>query len=355
MKKIIWVGPLIVEPKKLNHFKAISPAANKWQNSFIEALNRNGVFDYSLCYLPEPFFPKGSIFPSYHDSKKNSKSVSYINTPFLRNYSLSLALKNELIKQDYDYIITYNSLNPHVSLGQFAQKKMKKKWINIVADDKYVQGPYLTVFLSYGYYKTADISNKIHIDGGVEQLLDVDEVVKTDKKKIILFSGALNKWTGIEDFAIQFNQCDINDIELHIYGKGNSEIINNAAKKNKNIILNGFVNDKELDFAMRKCDAFINPRPVDIIGGDNSFPSKLLLYLKYGKPIISTKTLGLAPYYDDFLLYYDPFDSDSFIKVIKKFKALEKDELEFLRDKMSVFAVSHSWDNLSKKFINELK
>jgi glycosyltransferase involved in cell wall biosynthesis len=41
----------------------------------------------------------------------------------------------------------------------------------------------------------------------------------------------------------------------------------------------------------------VNPRPNSVVDSQHNFPSKLLEYLSYGKPVISTCTPGIAPEY----------------------------------------------------------
>ena len=355
-KKIIWIGP-IVKSKDISRFKAISPAANKWQLSFIEALQNLDINVINISYLPEPIFPKGDLLPTYCNKDKSLKteSAKYLNVLKLRELTLSLSLIKKIKKNDnVEFIITYNNSISHIEAGRFAQNKLNKKWVNIVADDKYAEGPDLTIFLSYDYYVKANLKNKIHIDGGIDNL-EFDETFDYLKNpKILLFSGALNKWTGIEKFASDFSTLNFTEIELHIYGKGNSELLKKLANAYTNIKLKGFVDEEELQIAMKNCFAFINPRPTDIEGGENNFPSKLLLYLMYGKPIISTKTAGIAPYYDDFLFYYIPEKKQSVISAIVSVTNMENNDLVNFQNRLKTFVRNRSWQNIGEQFLKSI-
>lgn len=353
MKRVLWIGP-IIKNEDVGKFYAISPAANKWQTNFITSLQDNGIDVINISYLPEPVFPKGKLCPHY--KKKNtlvrSIQAKYINLPKIKNNSLGNSLIKKLKKYgNADFVITYNNYIPHIKAAEFAVKKLNMKWINIVADDRFVEGPHLTVFLSYGYYNKSNISSKIHIDGG---LYPITEKYNESRKNVILFSGALNKWTGIENFAEEFVKLSQNKFELHIYGKGDSLLLNKLSVYN-NIKIKGFVSDEELEKNMQECYAFVNPRPIDIPGGENNFPSKLLEYLKYGKPIISTKTAGIAPYYDNVLFYYDPQDRTSLESVINKLNNLNDNDLEMYRKKVDDLYSTHNWNSLANLFLDIIK
>jgi hypothetical protein len=47
----------------------------------------------------------------------------------------------------------------------------------------------------------------------------------------------------------------------------------------------------------------VNPRPVETADSCTNFPSKLLEYLPYEIPIVSTRAPGIGPHYDDVLVY----------------------------------------------------
>lgn len=356
MKKVIWIGPM-VEPIDENKFKGISPAANKWQQSFIDALIQAKVEVVNLSYLPEPYFPKGKLIPFY--SSKNSKikvlQNRYINTPIFRDLSLAYNLiSSSKAFADFDYVITYNNSYPHIKVAQLLQSSFKMKWINILADDVCCEGPDITVFLSYGYFQTSKQKLKYHFDGGIDQVYDLQSEVKSSStKKKILFAGAINKWTGIEEFALNFSKLShdkIKDLELHIYGKGDSQIINELVKTNDRIKFMGFVTKEELDIAMKECFAFINPRPLEIKGGEFNFPSKLLSYLAFGKPILSTHTTGIAPCYKDIIFFYNGSSEDLSANLIK-INRLTDIEINELKMKIKFFVDNNLWAKKVNKFI----
>jgi glycosyltransferase involved in cell wall biosynthesis len=355
MKKVLWIGP-IVDNSDMKFHPAISPAANKWQLSFIKALQDQIETDI-FSYLPEPVFPKGKILPKYTNILNgfNVIHIKYLNLPFIRKISIviSILLKIDFKKQ-YCYVFTYNNYFEHKLVAKYLQYFSKTRWVNIVADERYCRGPELTIFLSYGYFKLADIKNKFHLDGGVEiddKKLALYNCNNHFEKKIILFAGALNRWTGIEKFANSFSQLDDkkhNNYELHIYGKGNSEFLDSLAEVNPRIKIFGFVDNEVLQNAMISCHIFCNPRPLSLKKSDFNFPSKILSYLEYGKPILSTRHTSFSPNYYDIIFFYDESISD-LSKQLDRISNMLEDDVLSLKKKISEFNLKNTW---SKKVKN---
>ena len=173
---------------------------------------------------------------------------------------------------------------------------------------------------------------------------------KISSKKILLYAGSQSKITGIEEFVKLFSELKEEDYELHIYGKGNNPIIKSALLKDSRIKLFGFVSDAVLDAACFSADAFINPRSSDN-EANNTFPSKLLLYLSYRKPIISTDVPGISSKYDPFLFTYD---SDDYLSFKNCLLNLKKTDTKMYAEKCESFIFKNSWINLTKKFIEHI-
>jgi len=57
---------------------------------------------------------------------------------------------------------------------------------------------------------------------------------------------------------------------------------------------------------MRSAWIYVNPRSLAEESVQNTFPSKILEYLRYGKPILSTKTSGIGSKYDNFYFIIKP-------------------------------------------------
>jgi len=359
---IVWIGPL-QDPDDCGLLRGASPAAIMWQREFIRALDYYGAAVELLSYLPEPYFPKGRLYPRYGKRVPGvtGSHVSYINLPLIRSKSLAerLIKATETIALHGAWCITYNCLPAHTEVARFLKRK-GVKWINIVAENEYAMEADWNVFLSYGHYLRANFENKYHLDGGV-YICDQHSVLSKSMNltegfmsanKILLFSGTISRWTGVNEFAQMFSTLKspfYNQLEFHVYGKGRSGILQGLAAQDSRIKLFGYVPNAELIKAMNSCYAFVNPRPLNIPGGDTNFPSKLLTYIPFTKPIISTKTEGLAPYYDTLLFYYKGLGDLG--DVLMRISNLGSDDLKILSDKMNAFIEEHSWNSVVGRFI----
>lgn len=329
-KYLLFIGGIFNEHAMLNS-KAISPAANRWQKGLIKAINHQKLATVLLSHFPEPIWPRGHYRPGNQDdldSMFDSHLVNYWNLPFLRGRSLSNAYVNafrKICKKNKRplAVITYNP-SPHaVAVGLYAQKYYQIPWIDICADH-YDPGPNWSkysldakmakghVFLSYHAFQDCPFSIKLHLDGGVNDLkfkLEIQPKKNSKKQKIIVYTGMLTKWGGIILLLKAFKKIKDPNIQLWVCGHGNSSELELALKEDPRIYFFGFVSELRLKEIYQHASIFVNPRP-RILDNNMNFPSKILEYLSYGKPVISTWTAGLSPKYRDILEVIDEETED---------------------------------------------
>ena len=355
MKKILYLGP-VVDPDYLNKSAALSPAANLWQINFIKSLISNKKEVILLTYLPMQKWPRGKLWVTYPKSALLSLDVkyistSYLNLPFILHLWLPISLYIKAYKYSKHNLITFNPVFRQRFLAIIMQCFHRTKWYSIIADDLAKGKPFASIFLSYGYFKRIRLSNKYFFEGGIP--LTQNNTTKLSTKKILIYAGSISKWTGINEFTEQFKLISEKlDIEFHIYGNGNAEEIKSITSGNNKIKFMGFVTSEELDLACKNAYAFVNPRPTQVYHGENNFPSKVLLYLAYQKPIISTRTEGLSPEYDKLLVYYEDKNSESFINAM--FRLNDNLEYSTIQDRIKIFSTNNTWENKTKKLLLNL-
>ncbi len=359
-EEVIWVGPL-VKYEDLKNSKALSPAANVWQLAFIKGLIENGINVFSLSYIPYPSWPKGPLMARSHKTINNveglkQRSVSYLNVKGVREFSLFSNLYKAVKESKNKLIFTYNPLPRHVQIAQKLRKIEGCKWVSIVADDIPVGNPDYITFLSYDSYLNANEKNKLFFDGGFELRKsepDTKEGVNDQSPtKKIIYAGSLNKWTGIKEFIKVFAELNDDDFSLEIYGKGDEQSLKKEIQKvgGQNISVHGFVSEDKLTEVCNKAWAFINPRPMEIDLGENNFPSKLLLYMPFYKPVISTKTKGLSPDFDNVLIYYKNVeDLRGSLEQLKNSQYYEENSRV-----MKKFVINNIWNKRIEQFLNRL-
>lgn len=356
MKKVLWIGP-IVRPDDVYLFKAQSAAANIWQLGFINGLLKNNLQVIVASYIPFPAWPRGPFWVDSYKGKLDEKviivSAGYINLMFFREFYIGISLffklflSKDCILKELNSVITYNPILRH-RLIPFILKnliKRKIKWISILADG-YVKGNSdKTIFLSHDYYNRFK-GPKSFIDGGISETNF--SFNKPDyQKKILVYAGSQSKLTGIKDFIDLLLKTNQNDFELNIYGYPSDPDIHKICSNNNKVKQFGFVTDEVLTSACEKAFAFISPRSTNDFA-NTTFPSKLLYYLQFEKPIISTKTKTLHPKYDHLLFDYDPLNEESLVNCLIK---LSNMDLEIHALKVKDFKEQNSWQSLVENIV----
>lgn len=356
LKRIIWLQSIFSE-NYVEESRAVSPAANLWQYEFIKTLKKNKIKVLCVGNNYEPIFPKGKFFVK--TSKKNlvkdfeHKSFNYINLPYLKDILLERKFYNYLSNFPFekgDIILTYND-SFLSNIAEKIKKKFNISWYSIIADLKAPKNASRYIFLNWKYYKKNKVNgNAIFMDGGIHpNLLNFYKKNKKKKNKIILYAGTIGGHAGVLYLIKAFNQIKNNRVQLWLCGKGHDHDIEKLIDTDKRIKLFGYVSKKRLEELSNIADIFINPRKSD--GNETNFPSKILFYLSFKKPIISTRT-GLSPKYNNVLFLLNDEKIETLINKINYVLSLNSYKQNLLKKKIKDFTKKYSWDAQVKKFIN---
>lgn len=355
LKRIIWLQSIFSE-EQVKNAPAVSPAANLWQYKFIESLTKLQTKIISVGHNFEPAFPKGQFFVK--TIKKNlvsnieNKSFSYINLPYFRDLYLSRRYYNYLKNFSFnkgDVILTYNdSFISSVALK--IKNELNIPWISIIADLTMPSKASGYIFLNWQYYKkNKNNKKKIYIDGGAYMGSSSFLINnKNKKKKIVLYAGTIGGHAGVSYLIKAFHKVKNNETELWLCGKGDYNDIKKLVDKDKRIKFLGFVAKKRLEKLCNEADIFVNPRKSD--GNDTNFPSKILFYLSFKKPIISTKS-GLSTKYNNVLFLLNDEKITTLTRKIELLLSLNLREKKILKNKILNFNKQNSWETQAKKFI----
>ena len=120
----------------------------------------------------------------------------------------------------------------------------------------------------------------------------------------------------------------------------------------------GFLDQDKLVDVQSKAMAFINPRPPEINDNRMMFPSKLLNYLSYGIPVISTWTEGLSPAYRDVIWF--PSDERNYIEeaavLVEKSLSMSLEERNRLFSSIKNWVMDgHTWSSQCNRLVEWLK
>ena len=308
--KLFWVGPMIPS-ENLDKWLSASPAAMKWQKHLLDALIKEGADLEWLYYRPDSYWPKGRLLPGNEIMQSNitysNKQIRYVNFPGFRNLSkkkkLCEILQNiSTLKSDQPLIIiSYNA--PSWIENAFADSDIRSKFtfIYLIADQTAPKGADGYIFLNYDFFQRYNGSNnKLHLDGAVypqPQDKFLKKTLEIERKTIFFYSGSLGKWGGVKILLDAMTLIKRDDFELWISGFGDVQAFKKSLPKDNRIKYLGLLNEDQLCDKYQAANVFLNPRPINMLGNDNNFPSKLFDYLAWNKPIISTWSNGFSPEY----------------------------------------------------------
>ena len=326
---LLWIGSIFDE-NTVSNAPAVSPAANRWQSGLIRGLVESGCQVQLLGHRPEPVWPRGAFHvPGFVGHKPIHEAgpgihqhlISYLNVYRLRDIILSLrqiTVFRRMIKnaQAPRCVLSYN-LYPHsYAVGREAMRQ-GIPWIPIVADAPGDPAAYQKLshqirsaagcaFLSWHSFTNWPDEPKIHLDGGVSALPDPAMALPdSNAPKIVFYAGVLNQFGGVDLLLDAFAEIRNSDVRLWICGKGDNPKLRDALQNDHRITFYGCVDEKTLQQISRQAWVMVNPRPNHVIDSLHNFPSKILEYLSYGKPVVSIWTPGIAPEYRSVLIVPD--------------------------------------------------
>lgn len=365
MKNIIFCGSYI--PKE-ESFRIRNPqeASNNFQYEFIEKLKMHSNV-HVLSYICFPVDNENILLTAM---KQNGligiiKSGNIIHT-YIQYYKAF----NTLLHESIDKVIIYNMNYMYSFIWLICKLKRIKSSI-IIADytppleetsllskvKALICGLQLhdfdeQIILSPELYKTFKGKKSILLQGGVNPKKYETFKQSTIKSKIrLVFSGALERSTGIDNLVKCMRKIENKNLELIISGNGSlRHLVEEAAERDCRIKYCGFLSETEYIQLLSDANILINPRNMALLQSKNNFPSKILEYLATGRPIISTKFSGYE-YFKDHMLFYDETENDFAEKlkiIVNNFEKYSK--LSFYNNRE--FIKEFYWDNQIRKVIN---
>lgn len=334
----------ITDKDKLSGIYGMPEASFKFHNLIIDGLVSNDVEVYSLIGRPVSYSIHKKIFWK-KDIERNNKityhHVGFINLPIIKQLCILVTMFVNLLvwlvknyKEEEKAIIydgAYVSLIPIIILVTFF---FKCKKIPIICDiysymanvnDSRENKSFITmifsriiswflsnsdgyIFLTDEMSKVINVKRKpyIVIEGIVDSSSKVVEKKSLNKKKIVMYAGALKKEYGLESLIKGFMNLKRNDVELWIFGAGSySNEIVDFQKIDSRIKFYGSVSNDVILKKERQATILINPRPIDKEFVKYSFPSKNMEYMVSGTPVLTTKLPGMPEEYYDYVYTID--------------------------------------------------
>ncbi|MEZ0314472.1 MAG: glycosyltransferase [Myxococcota bacterium] len=349
----------------------MSPAADRWQRGLIEALRGRGIDVEVVSYTIVPAWPKGTL--ALRGAREDGSGVTveqlgYHNLPGWRVMSLAgkrvlggLKRRRRRARAPLA-IVTYNA-HPNVTLPAIALRgAVQAPWVCVIADlhenrvSPLAAAEWLAlgradlrVFLSAAMAEQFAKADDLHMEGGIEP----PRTTGATRTGLVVYAGALTRGAGVELAIDSFGHVRGTGAQLAIYGKGDTQRIRALAARDPRIVVHGLVSGAELAEALKSASVLVNPRLPDLIENQRNFPSKLLEYISYAKPIVSTWTAGLTNDYRKVLHVADA-DPVAFGRMIDECLALDESSLSDSRERATKFAATRSWNAQADRLIAAL-
>jgi glycosyltransferase involved in cell wall biosynthesis len=360
----LFVGNIFRDEAVERHF-GLAASANYWRRGLVSGLSSAGLRMKVIGHRNEQAWPHGKLFPNEKDTLDptfDSTLVPWCNLPGIRYPLLGrmhvhafqrMVRKHGLPKQ----ILTYNAYPWHVPVARNAQKH-GVRWICITLD--YDHGPDGWenfrreagmadghVFLSHWCVENCPLPTPVfHLDGGYDTWYgDADlSDQRHDGKTVVLYSGKFTGYGGNDLLLDLFHASRGSNLEFWLTGKARDDFKTTLESDFPEVKYFGFVSDEDLHSLSLKADVFLNPRPGSNKVNYGIFPSKILRYLAYGKPVISTWTPGLAPEYRPHLFVADDESASALLECIATTADLTNQEKENYRHEVRAFLdAKKSW------------
>jgi len=372
--RFLWLEGIFDE-NTVSLFFTISPASNYWQRGFVDALNKLGHNVDVIGYPVERVWPFGRLIIRGEQALLSpgltGKIVGYVNSPFLRDttryINLLKATKRSLLvsEEKPNYVIIFSCLNkstdetPSIRIAKYIREHFGVPWICIVADGAAPIGADGYVYLAWSYYQSDTAPGpSIYIDGGISDIKCAGDLNlglnHRTRGRILMYMGALTQHGGVSQLARAFNKISDEDIQLWICGRGNNAELAHLAEIDHRIQIKGFVEELELNKLASAAFAFANPRPNSFAPNKLNYPSKVLHYLAYGKPIISTFTDGLSPDYMDVLIPIRDESEECLREAIMRVLNMKVNEYDAMCSRIASFNKTHTWTYQINRFVSWL-
>ncbi len=326
--KVLWVGPFFSDAA-LREKRAPNQAASKWSRGLLRGLERNGCEIRVIDYCPEQRWPKGKVFWQNADAKwfldwYPCERISYLNVWGIKEHWLdwqyARAARQLFREWRPDVVLCYNSLHSfNVAVMKVAHAQgikcvpiildgndpRRDNWKKLVYDNRFAEG---VIFLSWWMYKNYPMQNMplLHMDGGADGFKGVPlSTTKghplTTKQYILVHTGALDYWRGLEFMKGVVKACTRQDVRFVFCGKCDQEKMMAEFDNDPRVEIKGFLSNDEVDALCQLADVFLSVRAPNVADNVVNYPSKIPNYLSWGKPVISTWVPSFSPEYKDIL------------------------------------------------------
>jgi glycosyltransferase involved in cell wall biosynthesis len=304
----------------------------------------------------------GQIFPGHIQGH----GLPYLNLPKVRNWFLARqyqqALERLLADKQVDLVVSYNAEAYVTAPIAKVLSKSPLPWAAIIADlpklnprrflgHSKVEDANGRIYLSWkNFNEYGDHQKDIYLEGGVHQQIGQTQKEVSEIKRIAYFGG-ITALGGIDLFLEASNLLPGPGYEFHIVGVGDITRLRDYLKSDSRIVYHGPLSQVELIKLGQQMNIFVNPRPSKL--SENNFPSKILTYLGFGKPVISTFGYGISPDYKNILVGIDEETAPALAAAIEEVAQWDQEQLNQYQIKVHTFVrESKAWNIQAKRMLS---
>lgn len=371
---ILFIGSIYSESFKKILSEANLPtssAGQTFQNALLSGLDSLcNVRVISEYYIPVyPKFKKLSVNSehfSHNEVKSHDASISFINFPFVKKISQLISYCR--ITRKYvdwaDVIIVYEATSRQL-LAPVLVAKGKPKIVIVpdlpeyMSDNKnplYLFAKKIDrwlidfalkkfngfVLLSHFMKEKLQIKNQdCLVLEGIFNLKDKRNQVEKDNKKIVLYTGKIEKWFGLEDLLKAFCKVEGSDYRLFLCGPGDIDLVESYMKLDNRIEYLGCLTHEEVLVLQKQATLLINPRHSSDAYTLYSFPSKTMEYMASGTPTLMCKLKSLPEDYLTHLYLFDDETIDGYAAKIKECLELSNEERDNFGKEAAEFIIKN--------------
>lgn len=371
-QRFLWLEGVFDEATVAT-FQTISPASNFWQKGFIRALQGLGHHVSIIGYPVERAWPFGRLLIRQTDASLlpgvSGRLLGYLNFPYLRSIfqyaNMRLAVVRLLRSGQPlpDYLVVFSCLEKStqqtaaIRIAKWVRRVFCIPWVCIVADGESPPGADAYVYLTWAYFELEAKRRPeptIHIDGGVPEVPVRFSPPAFGRERVLMYMGALTRHGGALELARAFRDVQGEHMSLWLCGRGRNPELDAVAAGDGRIQIKGFLEEVELTRLASQAFAFANPRPASFAPNRLNYPSKILHYLAFEKPVISTFTDGVSPEYKEVLISVDDDSQAGLSAAIKRLMTMDKLQYQALQLRVSTFKEKKSWSAQAGRFVSWL-
>ena len=366
--RVLWLGTVQSERRMLRS-TAATPAAKRWSQGFLDGIAANGVSYCHVGHEPARVWPFGPLWlrADSHDAHHPTIGVAFANLPGLRFRSLARAYGRAVVAAVQSFkphlVISYTA-EPYVASAARVALGMGVPWIPIVMDgddqsldqswqwiSDAVQGSLGVAFLSDWAAVNCPLPETFHMDGGIT-FREIEDRGDRDAP-VVLYTGTKGPWGGVDLLLDAWQDVRHPTARLWMCGQGRHDRLREASENDPRITDYGVVSEERLRDLTQQAAVLVNPRPPSYPGNRLNFPSKVLEYLGTGKPVVTTRTVSLAPEYDNVLLFAADDTPAAFAAAIDRVLHWTTEERSAYRRKARQFAAEHGdWQAVSGRMLH---